>query len=277
MLRILLPIDFSRRDIHSLKVALQISRLHPLGVTILTCLPDVADRTDATKPLQWSRTAVQNQLGRLRKFLMHYAQLEQMPLEVTVCQELGDPEEAIPRLAQRGQFDLVVMTTSAPGNIWKEITGSTTRDVIDRIEIPVLSIPHNHPLNFTGKIAVLLLINLHRVHYSALHQIIDLTDSFCSTLHCVAFLNHPPEQEEWNRLLYIQNYARETYPSHLLQFAILHGKSLTECLRGYTQTHHIQIIAIHPIHKRNWWIAMPFKPSLQNLYFQTLPMIILPQ
>lgn len=125
---ILCPTDFSEYGNYALPYAISLARtfsakLHLLHVTSITV----------------------NHTERLLEQFPNPQLYHQFANEVTIERMVDkdiEPENAIVRIANEYQIDLIVMGTHGGGGIRRVQIGNTTEEVVRRVEMPVLSITH---------------------------------------------------------------------------------------------------------------------------------------
>ncbi|WP_316841774.1 universal stress protein [Pedobacter gandavensis] len=151
MKTILIPTDFSPNADHAALYALELGKSMKASLKLCNAvmLPAAATMSPQVAwplmDLGTLRTDATNELKKLSEKLKQQAKAsgttaqECPPIEVLA--EVGTVTEVLNMLAEKEKINLVVMGTSGVGSINRFFLGSTSRDLIDHANFPVLLIP----------------------------------------------------------------------------------------------------------------------------------------
>ncbi len=241
MLKILIPITFSKGDTNCIEMAFLISRHLQCHITLLNCIPDIIDKglVNETHSL-----FVMEQRRYLNKFV-RYVQMRGSSLnsntEVESRLEYGYPEDVIIKLSK--EYNLIVMSSSCPEQDIKEITGSTTKDVVTKSKTPVIMIPSHYQRKEESP-KILLSIEITGCDYKALHQVLSLMAEHGSVIHCVEFSKQKYTEREINALNELKNYMTQTYRGTTFIVNYVTSKNITQSLEEYIARNEIQLLTI---------------------------------
>ncbi len=142
MQKILCPIDFSENALIALEYAVKIGRAHESILTILYVLPaqkSYYKHQQTTKEQHWA-DAEQKLLAMAKAIEEH-----SVPRGLKQCQffvvEGEEVTETIAKMANQEKFQLLVMGTKGAHDVTEAFVGSTTLQVIEKVNMPVFCVP----------------------------------------------------------------------------------------------------------------------------------------
>jgi len=130
---LLVPIDGSNASLKALNSAIEIAQMSGAEITILHIIPAVAESSKSRI------TAFEKQLEKQGRDILDdaaaIAKKQKVKFKTSLLKDA--PGHAIVRLAKKGKFDHVVMSTTGTGSAQDDMLGSVSNYVVHKAEIPV--------------------------------------------------------------------------------------------------------------------------------------------
>jgi nucleotide-binding universal stress UspA family protein len=138
--RILVPVDFSASSIPTLRLAVDLARIHQASIHLMHVVMTLPERSadDVIPPGNLTREVRQAVMDRLHG-LIHEVGADHMGVHTYV--EHGDPAEAIRWVSGGIDADLIMVASKRPSALRRLVRGSVSRFLIRKAECPVLSAP----------------------------------------------------------------------------------------------------------------------------------------
>lgn len=130
---LLVPIDGSNSSLKALNSAIEIAQMSGAQITILHVIPIVEEST------KQRMAAFEKQLEKQGKDILDDAASIAKKQKIKFKTDLvhDSPGHAIIRLAKKGKFDHIVMSTTGTGTAQEDMLGSVSNYVVHKSEIPV--------------------------------------------------------------------------------------------------------------------------------------------
>lgn len=130
---VLVPIDGSKTSLRALNSAIEIAQMSGAEITILHVIPTVEESAKARV------SKFEKQLEKQGKDILDDASLVAKKQKIKYKTSLirDSPGHAIVRLAKKGKFDHIVMSTTGTGSAQGDMLGSVSNYVVHKAEIPV--------------------------------------------------------------------------------------------------------------------------------------------
>ncbi len=250
MKNILIPTNLDPSSINVIINGIKLARIIQSSITIIHCYNNEWREKDNTNTISSKEEAIDG-INNLLKSI----ELKDINIKVDALE--GYAEDALVNYCNEQKPNLVLMGTKSTGETIKELLGSITYDVIAKVSIPVLTIPHNYKIDLIKIKNILFITNFSTCNYSSLHKIITLTDKINPTVKCVEFSTKDKKFDE-NVSNFI-TYCNETYRNSNITAEYITGKYFIETIQDFVENNDIDIIAITR-HKRNFASSL-FKPS----------------
>lgn len=138
---ILVPVDFSDNAREALKYAIDFLGADGGQITLLYGYKVYSSSGMFISVEKLMREDAEREMDIL---LRHFR--EKLSENITLDHRIirGEPVETITAVASEDQFDLVVMGTKGAGGIEEVFIGSTTSNVIKRVEVPIIAVPDGY-------------------------------------------------------------------------------------------------------------------------------------
>lgn len=130
---LLVPIDGSNASLKALNSAIEIAQMSGAEITVLHVIPSVEESPKSRI------TAFEKQLEKQGQDILNDAAAVAKKQKVKFKTNLvrDSPGHAIVRLAKKGKFDHIVMSTTGTGSAQDDMLGSVSNYVVHKAEIPV--------------------------------------------------------------------------------------------------------------------------------------------
>lgn len=130
---VLVPIDGSKTSLRALNSAIEIAQMSGAEITILHVIPTVEESAKSRV------SKFEKQLEKQGKDILDDAALVAKKQKIKYKTSLirDSPGHAIVRLAKKGKFDHIVMSTTGTGSAQGDMLGSVSNYVVHKAEIPV--------------------------------------------------------------------------------------------------------------------------------------------
>jgi nucleotide-binding universal stress UspA family protein len=284
MRTILLPTDFSSRAGKALKFAIEIAKKTNARIIVANAYQiPVFDFKVSPYMIEDvcedERNISEQQLQKICDNISRFKTENGKPLHCKFVSEFNSPLTEISKLIKAESPDLIIMGTEA-GNKDLFSFGSTTMDVLDRFEVPVLVVKENTPINTFGKIYCAV-ENLQE-DISALTQVIPLARSFNSEitiLHAERYPESIPELDSLKDILSdkqaITRKIRARFGYSKIGFGFTVGDDTFEKLTQKLTNSRNDLLVLQK-HQREWPESLFHKSVIKSLIHKSeLPLLIL--
>jgi nucleotide-binding universal stress UspA family protein len=283
--KILVPIDFSHFSLNAAKYAVNVAKQKKAELTLVHAYfnPVVnplyydnayAFPSNVADALQEIEANARDGMKELREKLDKYIK-EQEIEDVTVTDRLvgGIAEDAILDLAEKGQYDLIVVGAKgkAMSGQWY---GSVTAKVMEKAKIPVLAVPEMSIYKDTTFKRIMYATDFDKSDGVAIRKLLNIARPLDVHIHVV----HIDTTKENPFLNYDLKHFKEKFVGSTdelgMDFDMIQSKDLMEGMEKYIKEKSIDIISL-TTHKRNLITAL-FRPSVaKELLFQIkVPLLV---
>lgn len=259
MIKILVPVIPCDYSLNALSFGLSLAEKFPAEITVFHCFPVYEDRQvlDATeqhsgKTKEVSANLPEQQEPVVREKLKTLAQerliavpdFQRANITLKYRFEYGYPEDVIPELSRQENYDVIIMGTKTKGETIKELLGSITGDVIQRVTAPVLAVPAHSAVDLSRIGKVLFLTEFDERDFFSMHRLIRIMTPFDTEIHAVHFCHKKENPNDIEKLERFKEYCESTYRNHKILFHVLAGKDFVKSMEEYATENKIDIIAM---------------------------------
>lgn len=146
MIKILVPVDFSETSRNALSYALDMAQFIPLSsVVIFNSFDKVMAGIDGT-PLS-SDPDIRRNISLVALENLRNSILDNRKIDVSIAAEEGSLIKNLDQLVRDQQFDLIVMGINGATRMEQIMIGSSTLNVVNKLNCPVLIVPPNARYN----------------------------------------------------------------------------------------------------------------------------------
>lgn len=130
---LLVPIDGSKASLKALNSAIEIAQMSGAQITILHVIPTIEESTKSR--IEKFEKQIEKQGQDVLDDATAIAKKQKVKFKTNLMRD--SPGHAIVRLAKKGKFDHVVMSTTGTGSAQDDMLGSVSNYVVHKAEIPV--------------------------------------------------------------------------------------------------------------------------------------------
>lgn len=130
---VLVPIDGSNASLKALNSAIEIAQMSGAQLTILHVIPSVEE--SAKSRIEKFEKQLEKQGQDILDDAAVIAKKQKIKFKTSLVRD--SPGHAIVRLAKKGKFDHVIMSTTGTGSAQNDMLGSVSNYVVHKAEIPV--------------------------------------------------------------------------------------------------------------------------------------------
>lgn len=252
MKKILVPIDFSNASHYGLAYAEWLSLKFDAKVIALNICPE--EEYEETLPGKAVEVFKQKQtadkLKAIKRFTAHYPNESNRNLVRVERECFVQPGATITggilKFAEENEIDIIVIGTRTKHNLWHQLFGSVSTELVKNASIPVCVVPEGTPFDGIKNIALATDFDLQDDR--ALTNIRRIAEELGAKVHQV-FVNTKrtmPKEEIWE--------------TNSAEVNMVNQRVVITGLQNYLEKHSIDLLAV----------SIPDRPFLQNLFRRSL-------
>ena len=271
--RILVPVDFSDYSANACRYALGLAAKFKAEVKLFHAffkpvmeMPTYEGahmyQVNFDKYFEEIEIRAKRQLHELVHELQLYMKKKNIKgVNLTVTTANGFAEDTIIEMHEKYKPGIVIMGTHGIGEQTEGIFGSVTSRLIDKLQVPLLTIPAAATYQGIAKIRnILYATDFDDSDYAAISKLINLIRPFNMKLHLVHVSIGRKKPWDPVKMDALRNYFKEEYPEQRLNCSIMVSDDIFNGLETYMRNHNISIITFNT-RKRNLF-AQLFTPSI---------------
>lgn len=271
--RILMPVDFSDYSLNACRYAIGLAAKFKAEVKLFHAffkpvmeMPTYEGahmyQVNFDKYFDEIEIKAKKQLKDLMEELNLYIKkkrLSRVKLSATAAN--GFAEDAIIEMHEKYKPGIVIMGTHGIGEQTEGIFGSVASRLIDRLNVPLLSIPAVATYQGINKIRnILYATDFDDSDYMAINKLVNLIRPFNMKLHCVHVSIGCKKPWEPVKMDAIQEYVKEEYPGQRIKCSIMVSDDILNGLEAYIRNNNIGIVTFNT-RKRSLFTQL-FTPSI---------------
>ncbi len=266
MLRILCPIDFSKKATYAFEYAIYIANATGSTLVVMSSyhLPRFSGRIHALDGQIKSTLAID-----LQYFIGASKDLITTGIEPEIAIEEGKPGVCISSFASQNKIDLIIMGTEGNSDIFHMLTGSVTSKVVEKSAVPVLAVPFGYKEQpFASQL--LLCLDVKGINNK---NSIDLLRIFKSIPGCkiTAFhVSHPGEQ-----IQFAENTG--TLAGIIDEIIEIDGDNTIKEIKKYLSKNNFGIVALVGRKHTFWERLLRETHTSAALFSSNIPVLVLPE
>lgn len=190
MRKLLVPTDFSECAENALDYALFLAQKTNAEITLLSAyhIPSSGSATIVVNIQEDMRKETEEELTTL----INKKKIAYPKVKIVAETDFNVPVNSILRHTENFEYDMVVIGTTGASGIKEIFLGSTTSNIVDKVKIPILAVPHNS--DFKSINSVLMACSLESIKSVDSMNFLKL---FATTLNLeVKFFNVYKEDDE---------------------------------------------------------------------------------
>lgn len=271
--RILVPVDFSDYSMNACRYALGLAEKFKAEVKLFHAffkpvmeMPTYEGahmyQVNFDKYFEEIEIRAKKQLQELMEELQAYVKKKRMgDVKLSATTANGFAEEAIIEMHEKYRPGIVIMGTHGIGEKTEGIFGSVTSRLIDKLSVPLLTIPTAATFQGIGKIRnILYATDFDDSDYPAISKLINLIRPFNMKLHCVHVSIGRKKPWDPVKMDALRDYMNEEYAEQKIKCSIMVSDDIFNGLETYIRNNNISIVTFNT-KKRNLF-AQLFTPSI---------------
>ena len=285
---VLLPVDFSKYTLKSVKLGMEYARRSRGRVVLLhsyinerhtMSLPFGSDRYES--PEDDFKNIKRNARQRMDEFRtmiedkIAAGELPKVKIETKVTE--GIPEEQILHYAQKYDVSLIVMGTSGTNRRRQNLIGSVAGEVMDACKFPIFTVPIGMPdVGLTDITHVAFFSNLIQQDLISFDRFARLFNMRGVEITVIPVVDKKDRRLVDQSLQQLVQYCREHYPECTFKTKRIAAKTFMDSFAQFAKDENIQLIAVP--NKKSSIFSRLFNPSIAHrVLFQTdTPMLVVP-
>ena len=285
---VLLPVDFSKYTLKSVKLGMEYARRSRGRVVLLhsyinerrtLSLPFGSDRyespEDDFKDIKKDAHRRMDVFTQLIQEKIKAGELPKVKIETKVTE--GIPEEQILHFAKKYDVSLIVMGTSGTNRRRQNLIGNVAGEVMDACKFPIFTVPIGMPdIGLADITRVVFFSNLIQQDMMSLDRFARLFNMRGVEVTIIPVIDKKDRRLVDQSLQQLAQYCREHYPECTFKTKRIAAKTFVESFGQFAQDEGIQLIAVP--NKKSSIFSRLFNPSIAHrVLFQTdTPMLVVP-
>lgn len=182
-------------------------------------------------------------------------------ISLSASVENGFAEDAIFEMYEIWRPGIVVIGTHGIGEQTEGIFGSVATRLIDKLDVPLLTIPANAKFTGIGKFKnILYATDFDDSDYAAISKLINLIRPFNMKLHCVHVSIGRKKPWDTVKMDQLSSYLQEEFPDQPAKHHIMVSDNIFNGLETYMRNNNIGLVSF-TAHKRSLFTQL-FTPSI---------------
>lgn len=265
-MKILVPTDFSENANNALEFAKKIAKHKNASITLLYAFYAVYDfASQATEIIG----QIEQDAKRELKKAAEKGQSEGLRFDYKIIQ--GTVSTAVTSIAQREDFDLIVMGTQGASGIKKALIGSNTGHVIKESTIPVLAVPANSDWGKENKISVALELEKEEEKY--FKKLFSITEDL-KLPYEFFHINTDDSFEKQIEFKGLEVFLNEKYPTIDISFSVLDSKEVNKGIQQYLDQNLGSMLVMFSKNKTFFEYIFNKSTSLQMAFHTHVPLLV---
>ncbi len=285
---VLLPVDFSKYTLKSVKLGMEYARRSRGRVVLLhsyinerrtLSLPFGSDRyespEDDFKDVKKDAHRRMDEFTQLIQEKIKAGELPKVKIETKVTE--GIPEEQILHFAKKYDVSLIVMGTSGTNRRRQNLIGNVAGEVMDACKFPIFTVPIGMPdIGLADITRVVFFSNLIQQDMMSLDRFARLFNMRGVEVTIIPVIDKKDRRLVDQSLQQLAQYCREHYPECTFKTKRIATKAFVDNVSQFIVDEGIQLIAVP--NKKSSIFSRLFNPSIAHrVLFQTdTPMLVVP-
>jgi nucleotide-binding universal stress UspA family protein len=271
--RILVPVDFSDYSLNACRYAIGLAAKFKAEVKLFHAffkpvmeMPTYEGahmyQLNFEKYFEEIEIWAKKQLVELMQDLNTYVKRKKLSgVKLSASVANGFAEDAIIEMHEKYKPGIVIMGTHGIGEKTEGIFGSVTSRLIDKLNVPLLTIPSAATFQGIAKIRnILYATDFDDSDFTTINKLINLIRPFNMKLYCVHV--SIGQKKPWDpvKMDTLRSYLKEEYPEQKLKCSIMVSDNIFNGLETYIRNNNISIVSFNT-QKRNLFTQL-FTPSI---------------
>lgn len=272
--RILVAVDFSDYSMKACQIAFNIAKEINAKVKILHVYHNVYFPSHIPFANELKETPEEGLLNKTRK--------QMLDLCIDIDKKISDgkwPSVNYSYSLREGLVDeeieafileykpaLLVLGTKGKNNNESSILGNVTADVIEIVNVPVLAVPENSPVNSIQDVRqIVFLTNLQKSDLTSFDNLVKnlkpYQDIKITLLH-INSLNRNGEKWPDNELTEMKKHFNKLYPQLNIEYKVIDSDDIAQAVNNFVNDENVTIICLNT--RRRNFLGRIFAPSISR-------------
>lgn len=180
------------------------------------------------------------------------------------------PVDSIKWHCREKDFDLLIMGTAGASGVVDDFIGSTTSNIIGKVDIPILAIPKNAEVEFPKNI--LIATDLRSTNYiEELNPIVDIAQKLNSKVNFINVKNPNDEVKEFDT-----TEIASVLDSNFGSIHLVESEDIETGLTNFVEENEVDLLTV-VAHNKSLWEKLWNKSMSKSLVkHSTIPVLVLP-
>lgn len=285
--RILVPVDFSEYSLSACNFAVSLAQKLKAEIRLLYAYYNPIVGTEpylegqsfdlfmeqVLSNIEYDARRHMHELKEKLRNQVEKANLKNLKIKYSL--DKGAPENVILHYINKYKPGVVVMGTRGAGEGSGGILGGVTKKVIDRANVPILTIPEKSIFSGMKLMKrVLYATNFDDSDFVSLRKLMTLIRPFNMEIYCVHISFETSSRLEEAKMNTLKNHLKNEYEDYNVKCDIITYENIFQGLQQYIDIREIDLIAL-TTHKRGIFERL-FNPSIarEMLFHTHLPLLV---
>jgi len=252
---ILVPIDFSIFSLNSSRLAFPLAAKLNADIHFFHVysdpLVDTPSRRSATMEKHHENMinehiqAVNKELAGFGESLRHIILLDKLPkVDYYFSTIQGNAATEILEITKKTQPILVIIGSRGKGEHLSDLIGSTSMEVVEKIETPVIAVPEDYRYRAIETLRVLYATDFLEKDFSAFNQLIKILKPFEYCIDCT-HIETPGANEKLDetKMNVLEEKIKEGYKNYDINFSLIESKDLFTGIQKVVNQRNINLLS----------------------------------
>ena len=266
-MKIIVPIDFSTNSIKALELAISLSKKDDTQINLIHIIELIYDFASQ------AAVALDSMHKESKKLLKELeSKYSQTGIKFDHIIQEGTASISIARIAEENEASLIVMGTKGASGLKKAFFGSTTVNLLQETNCPVLVVPEPVQIKHLQRLTLALEFADHEP--KSIEKLIDLSESWKLNLELLHIQTSGGFREEL-AYLGLEKYISAKFPDKSVRYHTYFGESAQEGLDAFLEEHHHMILAMCHHHRNLMESIFKKSHSIEMAYHTEVPLLII--
>lgn len=280
MKKILVPTDFSTCANNAVNFAVQTAKFLPLEITLLHSF-EISDSSYINYvglDKEYNRALLNDLHAELTAYQKSIKETEGISVDIHLS--VTPLLEAILKVTEEKNIDLIVMGTLGASGLKEKLWGSKTADLINKTKVPIMVIPHEYQWKKPAKF--LLAINNFEEDPEVLNPLFKLAAAYQARVEVVTYteenLKASTHIEEVRKIWQYEGRLKEAYQDDTLTVTNISGSEFEETLQLYIKEKKIDVLTMITYQQEKSFLQRLFSSGFTKRmsYHTTIPLLVIP-
>ena len=284
--KILVPVNISEYSINILDYAFGLADKTGAEVKLLYVYEDPTQTGPVKHTTSWEKhekiesiEAYNNAQANLLKFRAEIRQkidkklLDKAKIHFALLK--GRPENVIVAVCKRYKPDLIIMAPKGKDQKKSAFIGSVTTNVIEHINIPVMTIPNSAKYKGLDLINIMYATDFNEVDNSSLNRLLEIVKPYDTKIHCIHIdIEHNPLKQD--KVDELNLFLEKEYSEYHIKCKLFESYDVIKGFENFVKKNNIDLISFSS--PRRTLFYKFFRPNRLKKMVSTskIPMLVFP-